>query len=118
MALRSPFLGASYLFLKQNAGERPAVCFAQAHRSTRTAVAGHIHSDVPSACLSQFTAKFRNSLRLTSTFHILGRQYIESTTKNLIINTSPFYSKLLLVLSIYWEDNIWKVLLKNYSKMD
>ena len=33
MELRSPFLGASYLFLEQNALERPPVCFAQAYRN-------------------------------------------------------------------------------------
>ena len=32
---RGPFLGASYLFLKKNAGERPLVCFAQTYRSSK-----------------------------------------------------------------------------------
>ena len=33
MALRGPFLGASYLFLKKNAWQRPLVYFAQAYRT-------------------------------------------------------------------------------------
>ena len=34
IALRGPFLGASYLFLKQNALERPLFCFAQTYPGT------------------------------------------------------------------------------------
>ena len=33
IALRGPFLEASYLFLEQNALQRPAVCSIQAYRS-------------------------------------------------------------------------------------
>ena len=70
-----------------------------------TAVPGHVRPTGTDYRPRQFPSKFRNSLRLSSTFHILGRHYMESTTKNLIINTTPFYCKFLVVLSIYWEDN-------------
>ena len=33
IALRGPFGGASYLFLKQNAGQRPVVCSIQTYRT-------------------------------------------------------------------------------------
>ena len=39
MALRSPFLGARYLFSKKNAAQRPPVCFAQTYRITASITA-------------------------------------------------------------------------------
>ena len=61
--------------------------------ATGTAVPGHVRPTGTDSGSRHKPAKFRKSLRLSSTFHILGRQYMESTTKKLIINTSPFYCK-------------------------
>ena len=59
------------------------------HELYGTAVPGHVRPNGTDSGPRQFPSKFRNSLRLISTFHILERQYMESTSTNLIINTSP-----------------------------
>ena len=50
---------------------------------TSTTVPGHVRPTGTDCSLRHDPSKFRNSLRLTSTFHILGRHYMESTTKHL-----------------------------------
>ena len=47
---------------------------------------------------------------------ISTRMYPQTSCRSFQLNLETVYA--LVVLFIYWEDNIWKVLLKIYSKMD